>query len=80
MSLTCAELRTRLAEAEAALHELTIGGKVVVVRMGEKQVEYSPAKAADLSQYVQSLQEAVDKCDGKRNAGRRALRFFAVDE
>lgn len=77
---TCAEYRTRLAEAEAALHELTIGGKVVNVRMGEKQVEYSPAKAADLAQYVSTLQAAVDKCDGKCGTGRHAIRFFAVDE
>lgn len=77
--MTCDEYRQALAEALDALHKLTLGGQTVRVRMGEKEVEYAPAKAGDLRQYVALLQAAVDRCNGKA-ATRSVLRFIAIDE
>lgn len=63
-----ATLMARLAEAEAALHELSTGARVVQVRndLGE-QVSYQPADRAQLSNYIADL-----KCQLGR-APRRAI-------
>lgn len=69
----CETYRTRLAEADEALHKLRLGGGIVSVRMGEKTIEYSAASVADLASYVSMLQAKVDSCDGKCFAGRRMI-------
>lgn len=69
----CATYRTRLAEADEALHQLRIRGGIVSVRMGEKTVEYSSTSVADLASYVGMLQAKVDGCDGRCGAGRRMI-------
>jgi hypothetical protein len=70
---TCAEWATKLAEAEAALHALQIGGKVVSVQMGEKRIEYSKAGVNALAEYVQYLQAKVDACNGVPRLARRVF-------
>jgi hypothetical protein len=75
---TCAEYTDRLAEAEAALHQLQIGGKVVSVQMGEKRVEYSKAAIGDLSEYVVYLRSQVDGCNGLFATRRRAFGVIPI--
>lgn len=79
MTMTCTEARARLTAAEAALHDLRLGNKAVMVQRGEKRVEFRPANVSALASYVAELQRAVDRCDGKCG-GRRVLRYFPVGE
>lgn len=69
----CATYRTRLEEAELALHNLRTGSATVVVRMGEKSVEYKPASVEDLASYVGFLTSKVAECDGKCRASGRMI-------
>ena len=71
----CESARTRLPEAEEALHKLQMGALEVNVRMGEKQVGYAPASIDRLSAYVGQLKAIVARCDG---CARRARRMIGV--
>ncbi len=48
-------LQARLAEAEAALHELQIGKRTASVSYDGKSVTYTAAKIADLQSYILNL-------------------------
>jgi hypothetical protein len=65
MTTTCDEWRAKLAAAETAFETLMMGGAVVSIRMGEKEVKYSAANRGDLSTYLRWLQRKVDACDGR---------------
>ena len=73
---TCAEKQAWLAAAESALHSVQIGGKVKVLRMGEKSIEYSVSNVVDLVKYVRLLQDQVNACTGDTTTLRR--RAFGV--
>lgn len=76
---TCAQWQARLDEADLALHTLRTGGQTVVVRYGEKQVNYSPASIRDLQAYVTYLQGKVDACNGVRGTARRIVQVIPSD-
>lgn len=48
--------QAQLEEARAALHQLRIGKQAVKVQRDGKMVEYSPANAVALEQYVKQLE------------------------
>lgn len=54
-----AKLQARLDEAEAALHELLIGGKSVSISSGGKSVSFSTANKADLQNYINALRRQL---------------------
>ena len=56
-------------EAEQALHQLVIGQKAVKVQKDGRMVEYRPANAGELKQYIQQLKQALSKTTGRRPAG-----------
>lgn len=66
---TCAEWADKLATAEAALETLYLGGAVVSIRVGDKEVKYSATSKNDLAGYVKYLQAKVDACNGVRGGG-----------
>ena len=49
------ELRARLAEAEAAVHEVTLGLRVLTVAYEGKSLTYSRTNAAALHAYIADL-------------------------
>lgn len=55
MALDLAALQVRLAEAEQALHEVTVNGGVTRLRHGEKWTEFSPATIGNLRAYINDL-------------------------
>jgi len=61
-----ATLRTRLAEAEDALHRLHMGEMEVRVATGSKGVEYGPADAGKLERYIATLRSEIDRLSGAR--------------
>lgn len=69
----CAAFETRYAEADLALHKLRTGSKTESVRMGEKQINYTPASLAELARYVEYLKSKVDQCAGCGWTGRRVI-------
>lgn len=71
----CESARTRLPEAEEALHKLKTGALEVNVRMGEKQVAYAATSVDRLASYVGHLKAIVARCDG---CYRRARRMIGV--
>lgn len=53
---TQAELKARLAEAEAALHQIALGGGVRRVRDSNgEEIEYSSANRGALQAYIAAL-------------------------
>jgi len=54
-----AQLEARLAEAEQALHELTIGGRAVSISSGGKTVSYTAGDLSRLDQYIASLKRQL---------------------
>lgn len=70
---TCAEYATLLADAQAALHKVILGGKVEMIRDGVNQLTYTKASLPDLRAYIAELQRRVDCCNGVRRRGRAIL-------
>ena len=62
-------LQTQLADAQAALHKLTIGAQRVSVTYDGQEVRYTPASVPQLRAYVASLQSQLGI--GGRPRGRR---------
>lgn len=57
--------RQMLAEAEMALHKLSIGGQRQQVNFGAgKGVTYTSANIADLRRYIQDLKAEIAALDG----------------
>lgn len=73
---TCVELQTYLAAAETALHSVLLGGKVKLLRHGDKSIEYSQGSVAELQKYVATLRDQVAACTG--DATRLRRRAFGV--
>lgn len=70
MATACEQAALDLAEAQAALHALTIGKSSVRVTHADKTREYAPAKRNDLLRHIAALQAKVDACNGVRRSGR----------
>lgn len=68
---TCAE---KLELAEAALHDLLMGKRVVNVIYGERRVQYTEAKIADLRAYLAELRAECGTAAQQAVARRRPLR------
>ncbi len=62
-----AVLTTRLAEAEDALHQLTIGGGTASVKYDGREVAYTKANMNDLKIYIRSLKEQLGQVTPRRN-------------
>jgi hypothetical protein len=55
-----ANLRTRLAEAKAALHALVTGDKPEEVSFGEnRRTKWTPARIPDLERYISKLENEL---------------------
>jgi len=52
-------LQARLEEAEAALHQLTIGAREVSISYDGKSVSYAPADEAKLRAYILDLKSQL---------------------
>ncbi|MCP4352300.1 MAG: phage tail protein [Desulfobacterales bacterium] len=63
-------LQTRLEEAEAALHDLSLGDKAVTVSVSGKSVTFTPANIGGLRAYISELQS---KLGIKRRSARRVM-------
>ncbi|MCW2319194.1 hypothetical protein M2322_004763 [Rhodoblastus acidophilus] len=55
MAIDADTLRQRLAEAEQALHEVTVMGATTRLRHNEKWTEFSPANVGNLRGYISDL-------------------------
>lgn len=75
---TCADYADKLHDAEDALHKLEIGTKVIMLRHGEKVVQYTPANVEHLRAYIASLKTKVDACNGVTTNRRRILRVLPI--
>lgn len=75
---TCAQYISILADAQTALHKLTIGNKVVALQDGEHRINYSKADIDQLRVYVDSLQSKVDCCNGIRGRSRRVMHIIPL--
>lgn len=73
--MTCDELRAALASAESAYHTLNIGGAIVRLRHGDKEVQYGPGNAAALLSYIADLRRRINCACGDSYRPRRMLRL-----
>ena len=64
-----ATLEARLAQAEAALHDLLVGRKAVQLDYDGRRTAFAPSDEAKLRQYIQELKAAL----GRPGARRRAI-------
>lgn len=72
----CTELTTKIAEAEAAYHQLMLGKKTAVVSFGpSKRVEYTQANKADLKSYIAELKDQYALCCSSTAKPRGPVRF-----
>lgn len=78
---TLATLQARLAEAEAAQHQLAIGAREVSVGnssgASDVRVTYTAAKMAELQAYIDSLKAQIAAAGGTTSGSRR--RALEVD-
>ena len=54
-----ATLQTWLTEAQTAMQALAVGTKTVQVRMGDKQLAFTPADLSKLKSYIGQLPTAI---------------------
>jgi len=60
-----ATLSLWLTEAQAALHDLSVGKKVVTIASADgKRISFTPAEVASLRSYVARLQKAISIASG----------------
>ena len=79
MATACETAILRLAEAQAALHAVLTGGRVIELRHADKSIGYYAAgNVDDLKQYIRQLQNVVDDCNGIRSRS-RVIHFIPVD-
>lgn len=76
---TCAEYQTMLDQARTALHDVTLGSKVTMMRYGEKQIEYRQANVEELRAYIADLQAHVDACNGVKGRRRFGVHCIPTD-
>lgn len=62
------ELEQRLAEAEAARHQVAIGKKTVTLSYEGRSVTYTQATLAQLDKYIEDL---TIKINGRRSRSRK---------
>lgn len=73
MALDKETIKTRLAEAEEAYHQLMIGAKEVSVNVGNfGSVTYNQTSRAALEAYISSLKSQIAAAEGT-NVGRRRI-------
>ena len=65
-------LQARLTEAEAALHALMTGTRVVMVQTDTKQVRYAESDQGNLRAYIAELRGQIQTLGGT-GARRRAI-------
>ena len=65
-----ATLEARLAEAEAALHDLLVGKKAVQVDYDGRRTAFAAGEEGKLRQYIQELKGALGRSDART---RRAI-------
>lgn len=61
-----AVLTTRLAEAEEALHQLSIGGGTATVKYDGREVTYTKADMNGLKLYIRGLKEQLGEVTPRR--------------
>lgn len=74
----CADFATKLAEAEAAYHDLAIGNREVEVMHANKRVRYTEANAGTLLAYIAELRGKVKDCAGCRH--QRSFRVMPIGD
>ncbi|WP_170334997.1 gpW family head-tail joining protein [Ruegeria arenilitoris] len=67
------ETETRIAEAEAALHKLLLGTKVVKVEYDGATTEFQRANITELRRYIRSLKRSLP--DAASGAASRKVTF-----
>lgn len=68
-------LKTRLAEAEEAYHQLMIGAREVSVNIGNfGSVTYNQASRTSLETYIANLKSQIAAAEGKMNGQRRIIK------
>jgi hypothetical protein len=60
-----ATLKTRLAEAEEALHRLQTGDREVKVATIGRAAEYGQTDAPKLERYIATLRSEIDRLSGR---------------
>lgn len=79
MATACETAILRLSEAQAALHALMTGQRVVELRHADKTIGYYEAgNVKELRTYIRGLQNEVDACNGVRPVG-RIVHFIPTD-
>lgn len=66
-------LRTWLAEAQTAYHELITGTLVVSVSLGDQRLSFNQAQAPALAAHIRSIQTAIAIASGTASAARPAV-------
>ena len=75
MALDKEILKTRLAEAEEAYHQLMIGAREVSVNIGTfGSVTYNPTSRTALEAYILSLKSQIAAAEGTGVGRRRIIR------
>jgi hypothetical protein len=67
----------KLDQAIAARHALLIGSKVVSVGYGERKIDYTPARLADLESYIAELRRELAGKPAARSRNR--IRYAVPD-
>lgn len=57
-------LKTQLADAKAAYHQLVLGNKMVEIRVGGRWMQKTPADKAGLKEYIRELTGQVSRLEG----------------
>mgnify|MGYP003294873324 CR=1 FL=1 len=75
MAINIETLRTRLAEAEEAYHQLLVGAKEVSVSVGQfGTVTYNQVSRSALESYISSLKSQIAEAEGKPSGRRRIIK------
>lgn len=68
-------LKSRLAEAEEAYHQLMIGAREVSVNIGNfGSVTYNQANRTNLETYIANLKSQIAAADGKTSVRRKIMK------
>ena len=68
-------LKSRLAEAEEAYHQLMIGAREVSVNIGNfGSVTYSQASRTNLETYIANLKSQIAAAEGKTSVRRKIMK------
>lgn len=71
-------LQTRLTEARAALHSLSIGQQVVEIQRDGRRMKYGSADSAALADYIRDLENQIADIEGAVVSARPRRRFIPV--